>query len=208
MECDPPMKSAALGNLFCYTHYDKGILIKREWRSIIKEMSGADILKMTFLSCKRNVKFALLTLNPPTWKIRRAPNNASKWQMGFNSAFKGLRTRIISVRFKQPEVFFKYLIRQFLALVYGAGITSGYIASNTWRWTNWGLEVAENSRRDLIPALLRHWRGRLRKTTRHFSQITFSRMGIRTVYISIQTFCDIDLICTNVCTCIYEYNIT
>jgi len=26
-----------------------------------------------------------------TWRIRRAPNNASKWQMEFNSAFKGLR---------------------------------------------------------------------------------------------------------------------
>jgi hypothetical protein len=24
------------------------------------------------------------------WKIGWAPNNASKWQMGFNSAFKGL----------------------------------------------------------------------------------------------------------------------
>jgi hypothetical protein len=32
-----------------------------------------------------------LTLILPTWKIWRAPNNASKWQMGFNSAFKGLR---------------------------------------------------------------------------------------------------------------------
>ena len=32
-----------------------------------------------------------LTLNPLTWKIWRAPNNASIWQMGFNSAFKGLR---------------------------------------------------------------------------------------------------------------------
>jgi len=31
-----------------------------------------------------------LTLNPLTWKIWWAPNNASKWQMGFNSAFKGL----------------------------------------------------------------------------------------------------------------------
>ena len=31
-----------------------------------------------------------LTLNPLTWKIFWAPNNASKWQMGFNSAFKGL----------------------------------------------------------------------------------------------------------------------
>ena len=26
-----------------------------------------------------------------TWRIWRAPNNAGKWQMGFNSAFKGLR---------------------------------------------------------------------------------------------------------------------
>jgi hypothetical protein len=24
------------------------------------------------------------------WKIWRAPNNASKWQMGFNTVFKGL----------------------------------------------------------------------------------------------------------------------
>ena len=32
-----------------------------------------------------------LTLILLTWKIRRAPNNASRWQMGFNSAFKGLK---------------------------------------------------------------------------------------------------------------------
>ena len=32
-----------------------------------------------------------LTLNSLTWKIWWAPNNASRWQMGFNSAFKGLR---------------------------------------------------------------------------------------------------------------------
>jgi hypothetical protein len=31
-----------------------------------------------------------LTLNPLTWKIWWSPNNASRWQMGFNSAFKGL----------------------------------------------------------------------------------------------------------------------
>ena len=30
-----------------------------------------------------------LTLNSLTWKIWWAPNNASRWQMGFNSAFKG-----------------------------------------------------------------------------------------------------------------------
>ena len=30
-----------------------------------------------------------LTLNLKTWRICRAPNNALKWQMGFNSVFKG-----------------------------------------------------------------------------------------------------------------------
>ena len=33
----------------------------------------------------------ILTLTPLMWRIWWAPNNASKWQMGFNSAFKGLR---------------------------------------------------------------------------------------------------------------------
>jgi len=31
-----------------------------------------------------------LTLSPLTWKIWQAPNIVSKWQMGFNSAFKEL----------------------------------------------------------------------------------------------------------------------
>jgi len=31
-----------------------------------------------------------LTLILLTWRIWRAPNNASRWQMGFNSALKGL----------------------------------------------------------------------------------------------------------------------
>ena len=31
-----------------------------------------------------------LTLNPLTWKMWWAPNNAIRWQTGFNSAFKGL----------------------------------------------------------------------------------------------------------------------
>jgi hypothetical protein len=33
----------------------------------------------------------ILTLILLTWRIWWAHNNASKWQMGFNSAFKGLR---------------------------------------------------------------------------------------------------------------------
>jgi len=31
-----------------------------------------------------------LTLILLMWRIGRAPNNASRWQVGFNSAFKGL----------------------------------------------------------------------------------------------------------------------
>ena len=31
-----------------------------------------------------------LTLTLLTWTTRRAPTNASKWRMGFNSASKGL----------------------------------------------------------------------------------------------------------------------
>ena len=34
-----------------------------------------------------------LTLILLTWRIWRAPNNVSKWQMGFNVVFKGLRSR-------------------------------------------------------------------------------------------------------------------
>jgi len=31
-----------------------------------------------------------LTLTLLTWRIRRVPNNASRWQMGFNLSFKEL----------------------------------------------------------------------------------------------------------------------
>jgi hypothetical protein len=36
-----------------------------------------------------------LTLILLMWKIRSAPNNATKWQMGFNSAFKGLISGVV-----------------------------------------------------------------------------------------------------------------
>jgi hypothetical protein len=37
-----------------------------------------------------------LTLILLTWTIWRAPTNASKWRMGFNSAFKGLMLQPVS----------------------------------------------------------------------------------------------------------------
>jgi hypothetical protein len=38
-----------------------------------------------------NITHPKLTLILLTWRIWRAPNNGSKWQMGFNLAFKGLK---------------------------------------------------------------------------------------------------------------------
>ena len=35
-----------------------------------------------------------LTLILLTWRIWRVRNNANKWQMGFNSAFKGLNSAL------------------------------------------------------------------------------------------------------------------
>ena len=39
-----------------------------------------------------------LTLILLTWTIWRAPSNASKWRVGFNSAFKGLNVCITTTR--------------------------------------------------------------------------------------------------------------
>ena len=40
---------------------------------------------------KKNQNITILTLILLTWRIWRASNNASRWQMGFNSAFKELK---------------------------------------------------------------------------------------------------------------------
>jgi len=47
--------------------------------------SGMNVRPLEFTLCS-----LILTLILLTWRIGWAPNNASKWQMGFNSAFKGL----------------------------------------------------------------------------------------------------------------------
>jgi len=57
-----------------------------------------------------------LTLNPPTSKIWWVPNNASRWQMGFNSAFKGLNSSY--GRFPMSH----YLDRLLLCSIYSAFI--------------------------------------------------------------------------------------
>ena len=54
--------------------WDKGIFFKKNKKKE-KLHTGAGVL---------------LTLTLLTWTIWRAPTNASKWRMGFNSTFKGL----------------------------------------------------------------------------------------------------------------------
>ena len=47
-----------------------------------------------FVLCNTDNVFQYLTLNPLTWKIRWVPNNASRWQMRFKSAFKALSSKV------------------------------------------------------------------------------------------------------------------
>jgi hypothetical protein len=39
------------------------------------------------------------------WRIWRAPNNANKWQMGFNLTFKGLRLYEIDKNITGGKIF-------------------------------------------------------------------------------------------------------
>jgi len=56
-------------------------------RSCIQEDIWGCIFRIT------KVTQFCLTLILLTWRLRWATNNASKWQMGFNSAFKGLKKK-------------------------------------------------------------------------------------------------------------------
>jgi len=51
----------------------------------------------------------LLTLTLLTWRIWWASNNASRWQMGFNSVFKGLNQfrKILKI----SDITFKVVVR-------------------------------------------------------------------------------------------------
>jgi len=56
------------------------------------------LVRLFYENFHGNAGFVILTLNPLTWKIWRASNNASRWQIGFNSAFKGLKVKCTLVR--------------------------------------------------------------------------------------------------------------
>ena len=91
-------------------NYDKHFLQKNWclWWNMLTALwqFNLNVCPLVLLSCicsslPRNpntthTKIGYLTLNPLMWKIWWAPNKASWWQMGFNSAFKGLIKSVIS----------------------------------------------------------------------------------------------------------------
>ena len=52
---------------------------------------------------KSALSLTSLTLIPLTWKIGWASSNATKWQMGFNSAFKGLNSPANGANYKRDK---------------------------------------------------------------------------------------------------------
>jgi len=54
-----------------------------------------------------------------TWRIWWAPNNASRWQMGFNSAFEGLIFRLLSTDFRCLCLNLKALCFMYWGLTFG-----------------------------------------------------------------------------------------
>jgi len=62
----------------------------RSFRMVNSYLLLEDLGPFTFRVMPKQPNVAL-TLIPLTWRIWWAPNNASRWQMGFNSAFKVLK---------------------------------------------------------------------------------------------------------------------
>jgi hypothetical protein len=73
------------------THCDS-LTERCEWVDIStwKAERGKRIETMIWRTSMICTRWQILTLYLLTWRIWWAPNNTSKWQMGFNSAFKGL----------------------------------------------------------------------------------------------------------------------
>jgi hypothetical protein len=66
------------------------------WRMYISRQihkarnTNSEYVMLTAFRLQQLLQERTLTLILLTWRKWRTPNNASKWQMGFNSAFKGL----------------------------------------------------------------------------------------------------------------------
>jgi hypothetical protein len=74
------------------------VLVKSNRPRIVKHLRGlGSVLGWKACTMYHKRIFSPLTLILLTWKIWWAPNNAGKWQMGFNSAFEGLIRRQMKV---------------------------------------------------------------------------------------------------------------
>ena len=75
----------------------------------------------------------ILTLTLLTWTIWRAPTNASKWRMGFKSAFKGLNNaiwtaNILYFTFHHTKIYITSLFRPIVDVLMLVTVT--YISTN------------------------------------------------------------------------------
>ena len=61
----------------------------RLWQSVAEFFLQSEVFRTEFVE-KVKTHILYLNLNLLTTTILAPPSNASKWQMGFNSAFKGL----------------------------------------------------------------------------------------------------------------------
>ena len=95
--------------------WPEGVLCRRflNWWRCIPTSSDSTCLGIILSSSLLAFRFQI-TLILLTWRIWWAPNNASKWQMGFNSAFKGLIEQFCDkadwfdfyeILFSNPKVF-------------------------------------------------------------------------------------------------------
>ena len=93
---DPPT-DATLAHLLTAT-CSRRCSDRPQWKSepeVAKSCHHAAVLHTSLSAVPTRVTQMNLTLTLLTWTIWRAHSNASKWRMGFNSAFKGLKSKNI-----------------------------------------------------------------------------------------------------------------
>jgi hypothetical protein len=82
-----------------------------------------------------HLKYFLLTLILLTWRIWWAPNTASRWQMGFNLAFKGSNNQPDVLIIQVYSVIKLYMFRAFLCPssgVFYCSFSTGKFHAGLW----------------------------------------------------------------------------
>ena len=75
-----------------------------QWFWLLWERPKVDVSR---LSCLLIISLVCLALTLLMWRIWWAPNNSNLWQMGFNSAFKGLMQAVKVVTVMQDQHVFQ-----------------------------------------------------------------------------------------------------